>query len=207
MSATNKLVTLEEVKRNFGVDSADKDTLFEGWISGVSDVIEELCDAWFVARDVDEILNGNAQQKIATTRAPVIGFASMLSTENQKLGAIQYRNDAASAWTNIETVSSYIMFDPNNPYWIYLQRTVFPGGILNVRLNYQAGYSTVPQRVKDVAIEMLQERWNESKVGNDQLGKASKSLNAAVGTETTSFRDLATRFKSELSLYARLRVG
>lgn len=207
MSAENKLLTLQEFKENMTIDGAKHDTTLDRWISGVSDAIEELCDAWFVARNVDETADGNSSQRIATMRAPVIGFASTLTTENQKLGAIQYRNDAASAWTNIETVSSYILFDPNNPYWIHLERTVFPKGILNVRLNYQAGYSTVPQRVKDVAIEMLQTRWNESKLGDDQLGKASKSLNAAVGTSTTSFKDLAARFKSELSLYARLRVG
>lgn len=201
------LITFAQAKAylNIGVAAADtnQDVWLQEIISDISAEIELYCKRKFAIQSVsNEIYNGNGENRLLVNYWPVTQLSTETTpTDAQKLAAVQYRNDPDSAWTDIETDVDHILFNERWP-WLQLCDEVFPSGVQNVRLSYKAGYSTIPQDLKQVCLEMVAIEWKESnRSGVALLGETSKTNSGLGITQTRTLKDMDPRWKKVLDRY------
>lgn len=194
------LVSLADVKAYLGADTVANDAIIQGWINDISTNIEDETNTVFAPRVVtDEIRDGNGASAIDTLLAPVLGP----KTADDWSADLWCRTDPMSDWEKIEDVKQYVFVRKDEPYRIGLYRSRFPYGTQNIRISYTAGMAVIPADIKFMCIERVVMLWNESKQGNDWLGKNSVSVNRAGATDSTSYRDMQERWRNVITQYRR----
>jgi hypothetical protein len=194
------IVTLAEVKAYLGDSSTTNDILLQSWINDVSQNIEDETGQTFKVRTFsDEIYDGNGLNYMNTVHAPVYGPKTTLDWSADVL----YRVDPVDPWQAVETEKAYIYVKTDEPFKVCLYRQTFPRGPQTVKLSYQAGYAVIPADIKRLAIEKVAMMWNESKKGNDRLGKSHVSVNIAGGSDATTYIDMQKRWSDVITQYRR----
>lgn len=210
------IVTLGEVKDFLQLTSTTHDIFLQKWISYHSLEMEGIngINNKIKVQDVsNEILNGTGRSKIRPKYYPIyaIGIATS-TTDALKLASVQYRDDTDSAWTNIEDDIDHILI--NNPelsvvseqdsYNLELTEDTFPEGTANIRLSYQAGWSTIPGELKLVCLEKVAETFrNSNKSDGGRFGVQSITIGEGGGTRTMTFKDLYARHQMMMKPYKR----
>ena len=196
----NVIETLANVKVHLGIGSSDtaKDAVLQKWINECSGWIESFCNCKFAVQDiVGELLDGDGTQLIYP-RWNIYGFYSADWSDDFK-----YKNDPTdAAWAKIETVKENILFNPRDPQKFRLYACL-PVGWNNVRISYKAGMSPIPSDVIMVLVDMVQMRWNESKQGNDWLGKSADALSGGSSANKT-YKDMKPEWYQVLAKYRRM---
>jgi len=208
------LLTFADVKDylNIGVASADtaQDVWLQEVLSDVSRDIEISCRRKIAVQSITgEIYDGSSWRSQGTNRIyTVYAPITQLSTEGtpsdaQKLASVQYRDDPDSAWTDLVTDVDHLIIGPD---YIEAYDAFFPLGSKNIKLSYKAGYSTIPQDLKMVCLEMVAMVWKESnRSGIGLLGESSKSSSGLGSSVTRSLMDLNPRWEKVLGRY-RMRA-
>lgn len=196
--AAYDILTAAEVKAYMGIlsSSTDKDTIIGTFISDVSLWIENYLEKKVVSQTVtDEKGSGDGTEFYYPKYSPVTAVTTLT-----------YRGTPTSSYANVVSNSSNILVDPDGDY-IEVYGTVFPYGRLNLKLTYTAGYSTVPNEIKQVAYEMVATRFRESNdpaLGQNRLGIQSKSRTEGGGvTNASTFVDMLPRWERILKRYVR----
>ena len=198
---------------NIGSSDTNQDAWLQEIISDLSAEAELYCKRKFAVQSVaDEIYDGLSwrvsedRRRISTVYFPVTQLSTQATpSDAQKLAAVQYRNDPDSSWTDIETDVDHIFF---NPRWDYIELydEAFPYGVQNIRLSYKAGYSTVPQDLKIVCLEMTAMMWKESNRSSQGiLGMSTTTDSYQGGAATKTFRDMKPLWAKTLNRY-RIRT-
>jgi len=130
--ATYDLCTLDQVKDFIGMTGSNSqvDDLLEDLITMVSDTFSKLCGVTqFKAQDYTEYYNGNGLTELHVDQRPV-NSVSLLAEDYDWL------------WGTDSTYEStaYAIMDDN----IVLKDETFPEGRRNIKITYNAGYSTIP---------------------------------------------------------------
>lgn len=201
--AAYAIPTLTEVKNYLKIGDTTLDAILEGWIDRTSYDIEGYCRRKFTIQSVaDEIHDGNGSDVLYPKFFPVTQLSTAATpSEANKLAAVQYRTSAIGTWTDLETDSSYIFLDLDWPY-IKLDRKIFTPGTRNIRVNYKAGYTIIPGKVWQVAVEMVAMLHKESnQSGIAQLGKSSKTMSAIGSSFSEGLLNMNERWKKDLDYY------
>jgi len=198
--AAQDIITAAEFKSYAGISGSDKDTIIGTFISDVSLWIEE-----FTGRKVAgsqtvsaEVGNGDGTEKFYPKYPPVTAVSSL-----------QKRGSPTDSWADIVSNSSNIIIDPINGEYIEVYGTSFPWGRSNIRVTYTAGYSTVPNPIKQVCYEMVMLRFRDSNdpaLGGNRLGIESQSSSQPGGSTTSkTYADMLPKWERILARYKRPR--
>ena len=170
--------TLQEVKDFMGINNYESDSILEKWIDNVSYSIEKYTNRKIAVQSVsNEIYDGDGTDTLFLRYWPLTQLSTETSpTDAQKLAAVQYRATPDDDWADIETDVDHILTDTNWPF-LKLYDQIFPEGYRNIRLNYKAGYSTIPGDIWMVAVQMVADFWEQSKRPGAQsrLGISARS--------------------------------
>lgn len=197
--AAYDILTSTEVKAYLGISGSDKDTLIGTFISDVSLWIEEFTGRKIASQTVTgEIGNGSGTEYHVPKYVPVTAVTTL-----------QDRETPDDSWADIVSDSDHILVDQVNGDYIELYGDIFPAGSSNIKLTYTAGYSTVPNTIKQVAYEMVAIRLRESNdpaLGQNRLGMASNSSSQSGVNYSKSYIDLMPKWEKILRPYRTKRV-
>ena len=197
------IVTLAKLKLYLGASAnADVDTTLETWIDLVSGSIEEYCQCKFQPIQITgEILDGSGYWYLEPRFSPIVSTSIAATTD------IQYRDQGApTTWIDLVDSINDIYVDTVMPWRIELiEGDYFPKGTKNIKLNYIAGYTTMPADVEKVCMEMVQKMWDESKSGGDRLGVASENVQSiAGGAGSRTYENISAQHKQVLNRFRRI---
>ena len=114
------LTSLVNVKAALHITTTDDDTLLENLINRISAAVESYCRRKFKARDYTEKYDGDGTSVLYLKQYPVNSVSSL------KIG------------TGTVNSSDYVLYKEEGK--IRLKYSVFPEGIQNVEVAYNAGY-------------------------------------------------------------------
>ena len=208
------LLTFADVKDYLNIGVAVADTNQDVWLqevlSDISRQIEISCRRKIAVQSISgEIYDGSSWRTQGTNRIyTVYAPITQLSTETtpsdaQKLASVQYRDDPDDTWTDLVTDVDHLIVGPD---YIEAYGAFFPLGSKNIKLSYKAGYSTIPQDLKMVCLEMVAMVYKESNRSSQGiLGMATTTDTYAGGAATKAFRDLSPKWEKVLDRY-RMRA-
>lgn len=188
---SNLLVSFTEVN-NYLQPQTVKDESLSAFLSDtitlISNKFEEYIEKGILAQNYIGYYNGTGTTKLFTENFPINNIISL-----------QYRDNPTASWTDFYSASlSANIF--NNNHFIELYDKCFPCGRKNIKIIYNAGYTSTPAQIKQIALEAIQDHYNNSKRGNNILGLKSKTDSGEDGS-TKVFEDLWNKHKEILDQY------
>ncbi len=199
VTSTTDLVTLAEVKAYMNKTDSTDDTVLSVWITEETSRIESFVGQPIVPRLVTEYLSGDGSSTIQTLGGRVSSIYTVATAmANVQSGEM---TSGSWSWTNIATTADQIFIDQTNPWMIeLLDGLTFPKGRRNIKATYYAGFSSIPGEIKSVCIEMVVNRWNESKRSDSpRLGMGTANRGGAGQSLGDSFIDMAPRWAERLN--------
>ncbi len=194
-SANNNIITTSEL--GYYTDIPDSlSASVDFWIKVVSSKIDSEVNHVFAPNEwigiYDYKFNRSADtsfQYLYTDNLPITSISS-----------VQYRYSPISPWVNYDV--SQLEYHQNKVLFYYptLLYSDFPK---NVKIIYTAG--NIPDEVKEIAIELVVELYQESGKGQSRLGINSSTQSNPSGSHTTTFKDLSERHKKILANYKKTR--
>lgn len=157
--------TLANVKEY--LKKADSDTGDDAFLSGaiidISGMLEAELGRIIEAADVsNEVRDGDGTDTIFTKETPINSITS-----------VETRYTVGGDWSEVDS-GDYVYGSGTGR--IILTSGIFPEGRSTVRLNYNAGYSTIPAPLKLACIQLVALHFLDSRRGGGRLGKSSESL-------------------------------
>lgn len=192
MSVSNvALATLDDVKSYYQFPKAGSRTidndLIEDLIDEATKIFHNYCGViQFKAQDYKEDYDGDAGTSVFLHNYPVNSITS-----------IHDDSDWAFGTDTLIASSSYTIVDK---YYVVLKDTLFSKGIQNIRVNYNAGYSTIPEDLKLVCIEEVVRRFKNRK-NFDEIFKTvegDQSTRVEVGLLTSTKQVLDGYIRAEI---------
>jgi hypothetical protein len=171
------LTTLSTVKEYLGLTGTGEDSLLNRLMDWATDFIHSYCGRIFPQGGYDEYIDGDGTETLLSHQFPILSVNSL-----EVDGAVK---DSAS----------FVLYAPLG--LLRLKSGVFPRGKKNVRLQYTAGYATIPKDIEQASIELVALRYYDR--GSARLGVTS--------SEGTSFvSQLPQEIRQVLDLYKRYGV-
>jgi len=116
------------------------------------------------------------------------------------ISSVQYRYSPISPWLDYDI--SQLEYHQNKVLFYY-PTLLYSDTPKNVKLVYNAG--NIPDEVKEIAIELVVELYQESGKGQVRLGVNSVTQSNPSGSYTTIYKDLSDRHKIILAKYKKTR--
>ena len=191
--ANVKICTLAEFKVYAGLSDTTYDTLLQVYINSVTDIFNAYC--WKVFGEVKTVtqitdIEDKFGDRILLKYSPLITVTAVLD--------------------NYDPLSqSGINLTQNKDYYVYkgagLIKTAFPQhfhqGLQKVRIDYVAGYSTVPDDVKMAAYMQIQYLWRNARGGE---GKSSERIGNYSFTRSTKDNVLLPEVQAILDRHRKI---
>jgi hypothetical protein len=188
--ATATLCSLEEVKNFLGQKGAvaEDDDLIESLCERITSIFSNWCGiSSFTPATYTEYHNGNGTQYIFPNNIPITSITSIYLDDDWVFGSD----------TMFPNSLSYKVVD--NRY-IVMRDDILTTGEQNVKIIYTAGYSTIPEDLKQAAIEEVSRKFRRRK----EIDLASKSVEG--GTVNFVKDELLKSTKDILLKYKRMDV-
>lgn len=187
------LVTLNEVKVALNLSTTDekRDDTLTMLINGVTGMIEAFCDRQFVARDYTaEYHDGDGCSDLYTDHFPINSVTSLY-------------DDTARAWGADSLISSdsYVIYEQEGRIALigsvssFLYES-FQLGNLNIKINYNAGYVTVPYDLKQIAFEIIMKKFKtfaDHSVGINSRTQHGETITLNLNDILPEHRDILVR--------------
>lgn len=154
------LCTLNEVKEYNDITDDTNDALLENLINRVSEEIENYCDRKFESQSYTDYFDGNNYNLLFITQYPVITASG-----------VEVWDDCDWVWGDDTLISgtNYTVID--NRY-VLLKNTSFVDGSKNVKINYVAGYDSIPTDLTQFTIEEVIRKFKARRNPGDIKSKA-----------------------------------
>jgi hypothetical protein len=120
-----------------------------------------------VARESPYDFDGNGRDKMLLPNFPINSVAHLYIDDTRVFGAGTEIDSDDFTWYSDEGILAY-------PF------LTFPVGMRNVRVEYNAGYSTIPDRVQLAVIEIV--AWNLSRMRGSSIGMRTVSSSDGVAS-------------------------
>jgi uncharacterized phiE125 gp8 family phage protein len=150
-----ELTTVANLKEYLDIETAntDDDTFLQNLITRISDDIEKQCDRAFHATDRTEYYKGDGTSKLLLKQYPVNTVASIYDDVDRVWGAD----------TQIEAAA--ISISDRAGGVIILEDDIFSQSddVENIKITYNAGYSTIPTDLESACIKLCAADYLESK--------------------------------------------
>lgn len=168
------LTTVAKVKEYLGLTGTTEDALLGGLVDWATDFVHSYCGRYFPQASYDEYYDGDGTDGLLLRQYPVVSVASV------EIGGVQLDPASYALYAQLGLVR--------------LKGGVFPRGKKNVRLQYTAGYSTIPKDLEQAAVELVAIKYYDR--GVDRLG-----LEARGGTRYLP--QMPQEIRTVLDLYRR----
>lgn len=147
-----------------------------------SDFVEDYCNRKFEESDFTEILSGNGEKEIRVSNYPV-----------DAISEVEIRSD--DEWQSIDSGDYSVDFATGT---LYKKSSTWDDGFENYRVTYTGGYSTLPEALKDLTLEIAAVMWNS-------VGSNPKVSREKIGSYQTTFIEgfMTDEIKSRLSYWER----
>ena len=196
---TYALTSLANLKSYLNLSITTHDTMLEDLVDRATELAENITNRKLKARDYhydsDEsaydadnaALDGNDRDRIILPQYPI----NSVTTLRINTMAIDARGTVFD--------SGYVIDKKNGI--IILAGYIFTGGIKNIELAYNAGYSTVPEDLAQACIEQAAWMFKQSSAGSSLLGVNNKNL--PDGSVSYTADDLLPQVRMVLERYKR----
>ena len=166
------LVT-KDVVASFLKITGDEDAILEPLVNECSRFIRDYCGRDFVSAAYTEYYNGNGDASLILRQRPVVTFVAL------------YNGDANRTFDSSTLVSSsdYFVDLTGGIVHLYNNGGVFIPGIANVKVQYVAGFSTIPYDIQHAAKLLIAQRYYKRSKARFDVQSQS------VGDITTTFLD------------------
>jgi len=197
---TYALTTLANLKAFLGISVSTNDTLLENCIDRTTKLFEQETRRKLKAREYtydsdsgdydsdNAVLNGNSRDRIALPQYPVNSITTLRINET----AIDERSSIYGCGWVLEDKAAGILT---------LVCYVFTGGLKNIELAFNAGFSVVPEDLENACIEQAAWAFRQSSPGGNLLGIANKAL--ADGSISYMTKDLLPGVRKTLEWYKK----
>ena len=171
--SSTALSTLADLKAYLGVTATTNDTIMCDMIDRASVEIEEACGGRrFVAASYDEYHDGDGRHgAVYLNQYPIIST-----------GTVRDDTQRPPTWDSATVVSSDYITTYEDEGKIVRTDAPFQKGIENVRIQYQAGFNTVPLDIQKECVRLAAVDWFNSPAGKGRLGRSSEALPGNQGT-------------------------
>ncbi len=171
------LTTVTTVKEYLGVSGTSEDALLSRLVDWATDLIHSYCGRIFTEASYDEYYDGDGTEGLLVNQYPISAVTSL-------------EVDGISKDT-----SAYALYGPLG--LLKLKSGKYPKGKKNIRLQYTAGYSVIPNDLEQSAVEMVALKYYDR--GRNRLG-----MNAKDGVSYVAH--LPEEVREVLDLYKRYRL-
>lgn len=180
------IVSLDSVKSYLKISGTSIDTLLTTFINQSQ-------------KEIEKYINKNLDYGSKTIYKSVKDNSTLLLIDDNvnSITSLSYRANPLDSWTLISSDLYTIVLNDN--YFIYYD--LFETS-KEYKIVYNGGWSTIPDDLQSVAIEMTAIKLNESGEGKNVIGINQIANGFSGNNETTSFIDLfEKRWKRILSKY------
>lgn len=172
------MITLTELKQYLNLTDASKDTFLQNCIDASVKEIEDFCNRKLSPGTYTEYIDGNNKSVIHLRNKPITSITSIECFDEYET----YQN----LFTGSDSVFNAVEIIPQQNCIKLLKGYYFYKGCKNIKVTYAAGYSTTPDDVKSVLLELATLKYYNSPLsGHARLGKASDNINSVTGQSTT----------------------
>jgi hypothetical protein len=188
---SNALTTLNTAKTYLKIPLAEtsKDVLVELWINAASQAIESECDRKLKAQAITEHHHGRKGNFALLREFPINSVTEV---------RIDQRAEFVDASTLV-AANEYQIADNANCI-VFINRTV-PLGYNNLKITYNAGYSTVPSDLELACLSLV--FWYDRLRTADDIGKTTKSK----GDESFSMsQEMPKDVRDTINRYKRVEI-
>jgi uncharacterized phiE125 gp8 family phage protein len=147
-AVSDTLCTLDDVKDHLRISSSDHDAFLTSLLGRVTTFIEGYCHRTFAETTHTEYRTGDGERDMVLRHKPITSITGI----EDVYGGAGFNYDG----------------DDEHDYWecdyeagiLYLLQDVFPSSpVQTVKVTYTAGYATVPEDVRQVAVELVASKW------------------------------------------------
>lgn len=193
------LVLLSEYKEVLGITGSDEDEFVELTQCEVENKVKDYLCRDLEAQDYTEILDGSSEKVIIPSQFPInsvskIEFYDGLDSNDDEEWDEQVQGDDYER-----------LVIPTHKESIIIDGATFPKGMQNIRLTYNAGFSTIPYPIQQACKKLMLLYYGEVKK-NKTLGKSSVSEASGFTTTTTYDLQAEERILDGISMYRNLNV-
>lgn len=165
----NALTSLAFAKSYLKIPVAEtsQDTIVEFWINAASDEIESSTNRKLKAQALTEYQHGRRNNICVLKEWPINAITSLAIDETAQF------TDPATVLTSTE----YVIGDDLNSV-VLINRT-FPNGFNNIKVVYNAGYSTVPKDLENACLWLISyyhKMRDSGDIGRTSKGKGDESI-------------------------------
>lgn len=188
----NALTTLNMAKTYLKIPLAEtsQDSLVEFFINASSEMIEQETDRKLKAQSIVDTLHGRSSNIVLLSQWPVNSITEL---------RIDNSSDFVDSQTLVDADEYRIGDDKNS---LVLLERVFPKGYNNIRVTFNAGYSTVPSDLEHACLWMVF-YYHKMRISED-IGRQSKSK----GDESVAMAQEAPQdVKNAINRYKRVEFA
>lgn len=172
------MITLTELKQYLNITDSSKDTFLQSCIDSSVCEIEDFCNRKLSPDTYVEYLDGNNKTEIYLRNKPINSISSIECFDEY--------DTFVDLFTGSDTASNSVQIITQHNLIKLLKGYFFYKGCKNIKITYTAGYSTTPDDIKSVLLELATIKFYNSPLsGHARLGKASDNINSVTGEAVT----------------------
>lgn len=138
--STENIITLQELKDYLEITSTDKDTLLQKLVDASSDFVKDYTGYEWVETEYRETIDGPGSNSVVLSQRPVQDLTSV------KIDSTELTSD------------KYVVYE--NEAIVTRKYENFPQDLQNVEVQYTAGYTSVPEDIKQLCSDLVQVKMN-----------------------------------------------
>lgn len=169
------------------------DAFFTNWITRISTEFETACDRRLFKQSLFGYYNGDNSNVLLVRNYPI-----------QNISSVNIRSSVNHTWVDItnDIDESYL-----NSYKITAKTNVFPIGNATVKLEYTAGYNSIPEDLKGRTIQEVVLIFKKSALGDERIGAQSKTIpDTPGGTITFDTKEFLERNQDIINKYKSIEL-
>ncbi len=183
-------ITKIEVETYARITTGSENTLLDLLISKASEIINSFCGRKLESTEYEELYQGNGGYELMLDHFPLISVTALslnIDKENKTYSDVQ---DAVNLLLKkkVGIIELYNNVFSLNKLW-------------NIYIKYTAGYTTIPEDIKLICLDMVAKKYFDSK--QNRFGMESRQV---MGQSITyNFKDISDENKNILKKYIKFR--
>lgn len=187
----NELITVSDVQSYLDNSTTSLTSFLNSCINYVGKTFENYCQRSLRNYSITGYYDGDYTDTLFINNYPI-----------NSISGLAYKIYSGATFTDYNLTDDVFIYDT----YIKLNDKKFPSGNQNVRIYYNAGFITIPDDIKKIAIESVVEILKESNLGSSRLGIESTNINSGVGGGSENYFSLTNRHRDVLDAYKKIII-
>lgn len=172
IDTVNQLVSLDDVKAFLKVTSEDDDAILESFVNLGSAWANAYTERLLRSRVLTEYYDGDGDSELLLRQYPVSALSNLYDDVLRAFGA----------GTAIDIASNVVLDSEKGIIRLWNQAVAFNAGIANVKVVYTAGYTAIPESIKEAVLLYIGNLYRRQ-YQDQRFGVASET----IGDRTTNY--------------------